>query len=161
MRGPARCLNATGNAPSSSTFPARPPHAIVTHPRDDVADQHLAMYQVCLGDHPLLAAAVAHNPQEPRRERAQRLVEGFLSGRQRVVPVAPPVPSGDHRHQEVPGGRIMRAKKAFTSGEASVFWSASSLRRMLSRLLVTVTIAGPVIAAALAFFLGGRFGRWA
>jgi hypothetical protein len=50
----------------------------------------------------------------------------------------------------------MRAKNALISGEASVSSSASRRR---SRLLVAVTIAGPVIAAAFAVFLGGRFGR--
>jgi hypothetical protein len=33
-------------------------------------------------------------------------------------------------------------------------------RRSPSRLLVVVTIAGPVIAAAWAFSRGDRFGRW-
>jgi hypothetical protein len=63
------------------------------------------------------------------------------------------------RHQE-PGGRIMRAKNALISGEASWPLSASSRCRIaLSRLLAAVTIAGPVIAAAWAFrFRGGRFG---
>jgi hypothetical protein len=79
-----------------------------------------------------------------------------------VVAVGPPVPSGDRpgRHQE-PGGRIMRAKNAFTSGEASVS-SAASRRLSLSCLLVARTMAGPVIAAAFAFFAapasGGRHG---
>jgi hypothetical protein len=49
---------------------------------------------VRLGDEPLLATALAHDPQEPGRERAQRLVEGFGSGRQRVVTVAAPVAGG-------------------------------------------------------------------
>jgi hypothetical protein len=30
-----------------------------------------------LVDHPFLAAVIAHDPQEPRRERAQRLIQGF------------------------------------------------------------------------------------
>jgi hypothetical protein len=42
--------------------------AVVAHPVEDVAEQHVAVYQVCFGDQPLLAAAVAHDPQEPRRE---------------------------------------------------------------------------------------------
>jgi hypothetical protein len=49
----------------------------MTHLGDDVADQHLAVHHVRLGDHPLLAAAITHDAQEPRRERAQGFVEGF------------------------------------------------------------------------------------
>jgi hypothetical protein len=63
------------------------------------------------------------------------------------------VPCGNRpgRHQ---GGRIMRSKNARISGEAS----SSASRRILSRLFVTVTIAGPVMAAAFAFFRGARLG---
>jgi hypothetical protein len=45
--------------------------------------------------------------------------------------------------------RILRAKNASISGEASWPSSVASLRRrmIVSRLLVAVTIAGPVIAA--------------
>jgi hypothetical protein len=43
------------------------------------------------------------------------------------------------------------------SGEAPWPSSASSQRL---RLLVVVTITGPVIAAAWAFLRGGRFGQW-
>jgi hypothetical protein len=72
--------------------PARAPAAAVAaHPVEDVADQHLALGHVRLGDHPLLPAAIAHDPQEPRRERAQRLVEGLLAGRQQVVTVGRPL----------------------------------------------------------------------
>ena len=69
---------------SNSTSP-RGPAAVVPHAVNDVADQHLALRDVRLGDHPLLAAAITHDAQEPRRERAQRLVERFRAGRQRVV----------------------------------------------------------------------------
>ena len=93
------------------------PHAV-----DDVADQHVAVCHVRLVDHPILAAAVAGDAQEPRRERAQRLVEGFRAGRQRVVAVAAPVPSGDRpgRHQ-ASRGRIKMAiprYQRFSAGAA-------------------------------------------
>ena len=51
--------------------------------------------------------------------------------------------------------RIMRAKNALISGEASVSPSAVSRRRSRSRLLVALTME-PVIAAAFAFFLGAQ-----
>ncbi|HSJ39976.1 MAG TPA: hypothetical protein VK955_02855, partial [Xanthobacteraceae bacterium] len=59
---------------SSSVRPALPPQ-----PGDDVADRYgtLSLWRVHLVEHPVLAAAVAGNPHEPRRERHQRLVEGF------------------------------------------------------------------------------------
>jgi hypothetical protein len=38
--------------------------AVVAHAVEDVADQHLAVRHVRLGDHPLLTAAFAHDPQE-------------------------------------------------------------------------------------------------
>jgi hypothetical protein len=65
--------------------------AVVPHALDDVADQHFAVRQGP-GDQPLLlAAAIAHDPQEPRRERAQRLAQRFRARRQRVgsTPRAP------------------------------------------------------------------------
>ena len=42
-------------------------------------------------EHVILAAAVAGDAQEPRGKRAERLVQGFLAGRQRVVAGAAPV----------------------------------------------------------------------
>jgi hypothetical protein len=80
------------------------------------------------GDHPLLAAAAADDAQEPRRERTQRLIEGFGFDRQRMVAIGPPVTVRDRpsRHQ-VPGGRIMRAKNALISGEAS--WPSEIVQR--------------------------------
>jgi hypothetical protein len=80
------------------------------------------------GDYPLLAAAAADDAQEPRRERAQRLIEGFGFDRQRMVAIGPPVTVRDRpsRHQ-VPGGRIMRAKNALISGEAS--WPSEIVQR--------------------------------
>jgi hypothetical protein len=65
---------------------------------------------------------------EPRRERAQRLIEGFGFDRQRMVAIGPPVTVRDRpsRHQ-VPGGRIMRAKNALISGEAS--WPSEIVQR--------------------------------
>ena len=80
------------------------------------------------GDYPLLAAAAADDAQEPRPERAQRLIEGFGFDRQRMVAIGPPVTVRDRpsRHQ-VPGGRIMRAKNALISGEAS--WPSEIVQR--------------------------------
>jgi hypothetical protein len=53
----------------------------MTHASDDVADQHVPLRRVRLGEHPLLAAAVAGDPEEPRRERPERLVQSFRPGR--------------------------------------------------------------------------------
>jgi hypothetical protein len=55
------------------------------------------MGHVRLDDHPVLAAAVAGDAQEPAREPADRLLEGLGAGRQRVVAVGPPVAHGDGR----------------------------------------------------------------
>jgi hypothetical protein len=92
--------------------------AVVPHALDVVPDQHLALRPVGLVDHPLLAAAVAHDTQEPRRERAHGLVQGLLAGRQRMIAIAAPVALRDRpgRHQ---CGRIRRAKNALISDEAS------------------------------------------
>jgi hypothetical protein len=47
-------------------LPCQAAAAVVTHPRDDVADQHVALRRrMCLGEHPLLAAPVTGDPQEP------------------------------------------------------------------------------------------------
>ena len=43
--------------------------------------EHVTLRRVRLGEHPLLAAPVAGDPQEPRRERPERLVQGFPAGR--------------------------------------------------------------------------------
>jgi hypothetical protein len=50
----------------------------------------------------------------------------------------------------------MLAKNALISGDASVSSSPASWRRVRSRLLAEVTIAGPVTAAAFTFLRGGR-----
>ena len=52
---------------------------------------------VRLIDQPHLAAAVALDPQEPRRARRQRLVQGLGAGGQRFVAVATPV-TPERRH---------------------------------------------------------------
>ena len=90
--------------------------------------------------------------------KASRPRRSAVAGRRTMVAVAAPMASRDRpgRHEEL-SGRIMRAKNALISGEASVSSSAISRRR--SRLLVALTIAGPVIAAVCPFFLGARFGR--
>jgi hypothetical protein len=46
--------------------PARPATAaVVTHLRDDVADPHVALWRVRLGEHPLTTTAIAGDPHEP------------------------------------------------------------------------------------------------
>ena len=113
---------------SSSTFPARPPQPScrMRSMMSRISISPCTKY--CLADQPLLAAAAIRSAGTTTGRR-QRLVEGFRARRQRVVAVAAPVPSGDRsgRHQE-PGGRIMRAKNALISGEASVLSSAASRR---------------------------------
>jgi hypothetical protein len=53
--------------------------AVVPHSVEDVVDQHVgASLHVHLVDHPHLAAAIALDPEEPRREGVERLVEGLL-----------------------------------------------------------------------------------
>ena len=81
---------AAGQGGSSCSPASRPPAA-------DVADRHgaLPLRRVHLVEHPVLTAEVAGDPHEPRRERRQRLVEGFACGGQRVVAAAAPVPFGD------------------------------------------------------------------
>ena len=114
----------------SNVAPAVPVGASSDRSLCDVADQHVALGHVRLGDHPLLAAAIAHNPEEPRRERAQGLVQGLLARWQRIVAVGPPVPSRDRPgHHQEPSGRIMRAISALTSGGASWPSSTHCLRR--------------------------------
>jgi hypothetical protein len=49
---------------------------------DEVAQPHVALSagDVCFVQHAALAAPVAHDVQEPRREGAQGRLEGFLDG---------------------------------------------------------------------------------
>jgi hypothetical protein len=54
----------------SSTFPCPATAAVVAHAVDDVADRHGAFRGVRLVDHLHLAAAIALDAQEPRREGA-------------------------------------------------------------------------------------------
>ena len=65
---------------SSSTFPARPPQPSWRARSRMSRISRSRLGHVRLGDHPLLAAAVADDAEEPRREGAQRLVQG-LGGR--------------------------------------------------------------------------------
>jgi hypothetical protein len=53
---------------SSSAFATLPPRAVMAHAVEDVAYQHVALRHVRLGDHPVLAAPLAHDAEEPRRE---------------------------------------------------------------------------------------------
>jgi hypothetical protein len=46
---------------------------------DDVADQHLALRHMRLIDHPLLAAAIALDPEKPRRKCAERFAESLFA----------------------------------------------------------------------------------
>ena len=66
----------------------QPAAAVVAHPLDDGADQHVALWRGRLVQHPALAVAAAGDPHEPGRERAERLGQRFAAGRQRVVAVA-------------------------------------------------------------------------
>jgi hypothetical protein len=54
--------------------------AVVPHPVEDVADQHVALRPARLGKHPLLAAPVAGDPQEPTRKRGKRFGQRFGGG---------------------------------------------------------------------------------
>ena len=76
--------------PARTAAAAAVPHAV-----EDVSDQHVAVYQVYFGNQLLFATAVSHDAEEPRRKRAQRLVQGLLAGGQRVVAVAAPAAHGD------------------------------------------------------------------
>ena len=76
----------------------------MAHALEDVTQGPIAPRRMGLVDHAVLAAAVAGDPQEPRRERPQRLGQGFGSGRQRVGAVATPVASGRH-DQSLPVAR--------------------------------------------------------
>ena len=69
----------------------------MAHALEDVTQGPIAPRRMGLVDHAVLAAAVAGDPQEPRRERPQRLGQGFGSGRQRVGAVATPVASAASR----------------------------------------------------------------
>ena len=79
---------------SSSAFPAQPAAAVVAHPGDDVAQAAVPPPGVRLVDHLHLAAAVALDAQEPRRERGERLAHGLGASGQRLGAVAAPVPRG-------------------------------------------------------------------
>jgi hypothetical protein len=82
----------------NSTLACAAAAAGMAHELDDVADQHVALWRVGLGEHAVLPAAVAGDLQEPGRERAERLIER-LSGRgERGVAVAAPVACG-RRHE--------------------------------------------------------------
>ncbi len=77
---------------SSSTLPAFPPQPswrMRARMSRSVRSRHAG---VRLVDHLHLAAAVALDPQEPRRERPERLGQRFGGRGQRVVAVAAPVP---------------------------------------------------------------------
>ena len=54
--------------------------AVVTSTPQDVAQRPIPPWCVYLTDDPLLSASVAGDPQEPRGESTERLVEG-LGGR--------------------------------------------------------------------------------
>ena len=94
--------------------------AVVRHPRDDVADWHGAPLHMRLVDHLHLPAAVALDPQEPGRERAERLVEGLGTGRQWVGAVAEPVSPGRSPGGHYGGHSLHGARPAFSVGCALV-----------------------------------------
>jgi hypothetical protein len=69
--------------------------SVVAHSIEDGPDRQNALCGVRLIEQPLLATALASHPQEPRRERGERLVQGLGAGGQRAGAVAPPVASWD------------------------------------------------------------------
>src|ERR1700704_3377662 len=156
----------------------------MAHPLDDVPDQHVALpRRMRLGEHPLLAAPIAGDPHEPRRERPERLVEGLGASRQRVGAVAAPVPARDR-----PGGHsvawrtISRNSAAAASPRrrgSSGGMSGTSPNQLLRRFTVTIvgfrsslagaggvsgfavplrTMAGPSSGTGFPFPGGGVFG---
>jgi hypothetical protein len=107
---------------SAARLPCPPATALVAHLAEDGAERHRAA-SCRLVDHLHLAAAVAGDAQEPRRERPHRLPQRLGGRRQRVVTVAAPValahrPAG---HQVAPGSqpagraRMPRTMSAKTS----------------------------------------------
>jgi hypothetical protein len=124
---------------SNSTRPARPPQPS-WRIRSRMTRIGRSRCAVCaLVQHPILAAAVAGDPHEPRRERAEGFVQGYCACRQRGVAVAPPLPLR-------PPGRTFLAKNARTraiaSGSSSRCAGRFSACSSFSRLrLVVVTIA--------------------
>jgi hypothetical protein len=93
---------------SSSAFSGRPPQPSCRMRSRMSRIRISPLRHVGLVDHPLLAAALAHDPQEPRRERAQRFVQGLRAGGQWVVAVAAPVATRDRPcwHQDRYPGSI-------------------------------------------------------
>ena len=94
---------ATGALDAGQQFDLCRPAAatIMAHPGDKVAERPIALRcgRVGLGEHPDLAASVALDPEEPRREGAERLAQSLGRCRQRIGAVAAPVPARDR-----PGG---------------------------------------------------------
>jgi hypothetical protein len=64
----------------------------VVHLGEDASEQPVVRPHVRLVEHLNLTTAIALDPQEPRRERAEWLVQGLLTGWQGFVAVAAPVP---------------------------------------------------------------------
>jgi hypothetical protein len=62
--------------------------AVMVHASEELADPQVAPRRVRLVQHPVFAVAVALDPQEPRRECPERLVQRLLAGRQRIIAVA-------------------------------------------------------------------------
>ena len=68
--------------------------AVVPHPLDDLPQLHVALREVRLGKHAVLPAPIAPDPQQPARERGERLVHCLGADRQWVIPIAAPVALG-------------------------------------------------------------------
>ena len=151
---------------SSSALPAQPAAAVVAHPGEEIAERQgaLTLGAVRLVNHGRLAAAVALDAEEPRREGAERLAQGLGGRGERVVTVAAPVPPG--RLPKARHDRLLAAIWRFISRNSA---SAASPRRLCSSGVISgtspnlprrgffaVTIAdlrsSPLVAATGAFF---------
>jgi hypothetical protein len=104
------------------------------------------------------------DPHEPRRERPERLLQGFRACRQRLVAVAAPVALGNWPggHSEAPGGngppgRIMRARNTFTLSGVSASSSTQAALRPRGFLAVTMATVG---CSAGRLLLLGFTSRW-
>src|SRR4051794_20220546 len=83
----------------------------MTHAGKDIAQCPVPPFGVRLVDHLHPATAVAPDPQEPRRERPERLDQRAGWRGQWVVAVAAPVPLGERPggHSKASGGNEPRA----------------------------------------------------